>query len=344
MTHTPPLPKSGMVLGKFMPPHEGHLHLIEFAKNYAEDLTVVVCTLKSEPIPGNLRYTWMREIFPGLRIMQLTDEIPQDPTEHPNFWKIWHDSLLRVLPQKPDYVFASESYGWKLAETLGAEFVPCPLERITSGTAIRNNPYQNWRFLPNCVRPYFLRRICIIGPESTGKTTLEKDLAKQFDTLMVPEYARTLLEAQGGKITAADIPKIARGQIASEEALARYANKLLICDTDLLTTFIWSEVLFGDCPSWIRQEVEKKTYDLYLLTDLDVPWVPDPVRYLPHDRDSFLDRCIQELKSRRRKYIQLSGSKENRLGMAREAVEELIKAPLLRQGFEGRCRNSPESF
>lgn len=321
-----------MVLGKFMPPHQGHLQLLDFARNYGGDLMVVVCSLKSEPIPGELRCAWMRELLPEALVLHLTDENPQAPEEHPDFWEIWRKSLLRILPNKPGYVFASEPYGWQLAETLGAEFIPCPFERIASGSAIREDPMGNWKFLPPCVRPYFVRRVCLFGPESTGKTTLAKLLAETFSTVMVPEFARTHLEAQGGKITPADIPLIARGQIAAEKALARHANRVLICDTDLLTTELWSQELFRDCPEWIRREAERQKYDLYLLTDVDAPWVPDSVRYLPLKRQEFFARCLRELNDRGRHFVRLIGSLERRSQVAREAVEALLRIPDGRKG------------
>jgi HTH-type transcriptional repressor of NAD biosynthesis genes len=322
---------TGFLLGKFMPPHYGHVYLVEFARNYVEDLTVVVGTLKREPIPGELRYRWMRELFPDVRVIHLTDENPQEPSEHPDFWQIWYDSLMRVLPARPDYVFASEDYGWKLAEILGAEFVPVDRPRgviPVSGTAIRNDPMTHWQHLPRCVQPYYVRRVCVFGPESTGKTTLAKDLAGHFQTVMVPEYARLLLEARGGQVSAADMARIARGQAASENALARHANRVLICDTDVLTTTIWSERLFGFCPDSIRQEAERRTYDLYLLTDVDVPWVGDPVRYLPNEGASFLARCRQELESRGRRFVLLSGSWEQRWRDACAAVEGVLQGKM----------------
>src|SRR5918912_2793574 len=145
----------------------------------------------------------MRELFPGARVVHLTDENPQEPAEHPDFWRIWRDSLARVLPGRPDHVFASEDYGPKLAEVLGADFVPVDRAREVvpvSGTAVRADPMGNWQYLPDCVRPSFVRRVCVFGPESTGKSTLARDLARHFRTVAVPEYPRTLLEAQGGRL------------------------------------------------------------------------------------------------------------------------------------------------
>jgi NadR type nicotinamide-nucleotide adenylyltransferase len=263
-----------------------------------------------------------------VRVVHLTEDLPQYPHEHPDFWQIWHDSLMRLLPGRPNFVFASEEYGYRLAEVLGAEFVPVDLTRSSvpvSGTAIRTDPWSNWQYLPRCVRPYFARRVCVFGPESTGKSTLARQLAEHYETALVPEYARVLLEAQDGRVTADDIPRIARGQIASENALARNANRLLICDTDVLTTTIWSDVLFGECPEWVREEAERRTYDLYLLTDVDVPWVGDPVRYLPDERASFFARCERELQSRGRRYARISGPWEQRFEQARAAVDEWVR-------------------
>ena len=321
------MPTSGMVLGKFMPPHLGHIYLVEFARNYVDRLTVVVGTLAREPIPGELRYRWMKELFPDVNVVHLTDENPQEPHEHPDFWDIWRDSLKRVLPGPVDHVFTSEPYGRKLAEVLGATSVPVDLARTAqpvSGTKVREDPMGHWAYLPRCVRPYFVRRICIFGPESTGKSTLARDLAARFGTVHVPEYARAHLEWQDGKIVAGDIPRIARGQMAAEDALARSAHRLLFCDTDLITTTIWSDVLFGSCPDWIRAEADRRGYELYLLTGVDVPWVADSVRYLPEERRSFFDRCRQELDRRGRSYVVLNGSWDERLATATAAVERVL--------------------
>jgi HTH-type transcriptional regulator, transcriptional repressor of NAD biosynthesis genes len=184
----------GMVLGKFMPPHAGHVYLIEFARRFADDLSVVVGTLAAEPIAGELRYRWVRELFPDVRVIHLTDENPQYPEEHPDFWEIWRRSLVRVLPAPPELVFASEAYGPKLAEVLGARFVPVDTGREAlpvSGTAVRADPLRHWAFLPRCVRPHFLKRVSIFGPESTGKTTLARALARRFGTVAAPAPLRS---------------------------------------------------------------------------------------------------------------------------------------------------------
>lgn len=330
----------GMVLGKFLPPHLGHVYLVDFARAYADELAVVVGTLAREPIPGALRHAWMRELCPGAHVIHLTDENPQDPSEHPDFWRIWRESLRRVLPFAPDLVFASERYGLRLAEELGARFVPVDLGRgavPTSGTAVRGDPMAHFRYLPPCVRPYFVRRVCVFGPESTGKTTLCARLAARFGTVMVPEYARLLLEARDpdAPLCPEDFTRIARGQIAAEEALARQADRVLICDTDALSTTIWAEVLLSTDRArapWLQDLhalAARRTYHLTLLTDVDVPFVPDPVRYFPAQaaRADFLGRCQRALRETGRASVRLSGSFEARFQAACAAVEALIAAP-----------------
>lgn len=317
---------TGMVLGKFLPPHLGHTYLVEFARQQVDALAVVVGTLAAEPIPGALRFAWMRELAVGCDVVHLTDENPQAPEEHPRFWDIWRESLRRVLPYSPDLVFASEDYGWRLAEELGARFVPVDRGRAivpVSGTAIRADPRAHWDYLTPPARAYYVRRVVVCGPESTGKTTLAERLARHYRTVWVPEYARALLEAQGGRVSAEDLPRIARGQVASEDVLARRANRLLIVDTDAAMTRVWSEALFGAADPEVIALADARRYDLHLLCDVDVPWVDDPVRYLPSERESFLARCRAELERGGRRWVRVHGSWDERFARAVAAIDAL---------------------
>lgn len=316
----------GMLLGKFMPPHRGHVYLADFARNYCEDVTILVCTRTCEPIPGELRYQWMRELCPRANVVHVAEDVPQTPEEHPDFWPIWKDLVRRYAGDGIDYVFASETYGYKLAEVLGARFIPCDPGRDSfpvSGTAIRTDPMKYWEYIPDCVRPYYVKRVCVFGPESTGKTTLARDLARQYRTIWAPEHARPLLDVKQGRCDPDDIPMIVRGQVASEDALARQANRVLFCDTDVLTTTIWSRVLFGQCPQWIEDLARARRYDLYLLLDVDVPWVDDQQRYLRHQRREFFDLCERTLRDNGRRYVRLGGTWQERFRGACEAVDAL---------------------
>lgn len=322
---------TGMLLGKFLPPHNGHRYLVDFARHFCDDLTVLLCTLPSEPIPGSLRFAWMKQLFPGCRVIHNEDILPQEPEEHPDFWQLWHDSIRRRLPSGPDIVFASEEYGKPLAALLGARFVPVDIAREQvpiSGTAIRRDPMRNWEYIPIPVRPWYLRKVCIFGPESTGKTTLASRLAEHFQTRWVAEYARTWLEYQSRDCQPEDMRVIAKGQLASERAMSLHANKLLFCDTDLLTTNIWSQKFWGiPLPKELLKEAEEASYDLTLLCDVDVPWVDDSQRYFPEGRREFFDICEAELIRCGRKYLRIHGDWEQRWRQSVEAVELLLKSP-----------------
>ncbi|MGH6885634.1 MAG: adenylyltransferase/cytidyltransferase family protein [Geminicoccales bacterium] len=219
-------PTTGFLLGKFLPPHRGHQYLIEFARAYVDRLSVLVCSIAREPIPGALRYRWMCESFPGVTLIDHTDEIPQAPEEHPQFWDIWRTSIRRYVPGRIDYVFASEDYGWRLAEELGARFVPVDIERRNvpvSGAAIRADPMTHWEALLPAVRPYYLKRVCIVDAH---RPSLAERLAAELRTVCVhsPDGRRC-----------ANSPFDIRAQRAAEEALARQANRVLICEADAPT-------------------------------------------------------------------------------------------------------------
>ncbi len=320
---------TGLILGKFMPPHMGHQFLIDFGRHYVRNLTVLVCTRECEPIPGALRWQWMQEMFPqgNVTLIHVTEDLPQTPDEHPAFWDIWRDLVRQHMPGGTDYVFACEQYGFKLAEVLDAKYIPVDRARElvpVSAKAIRQDPMANWQYLPPCVRPYYVKRICIFGPESTGKTTLAAQLARHFQTVWVSEHARPLLDHKAGVCEEADIEFIARGQIAAEEALARQANRVLICDTDPLLTCVWSDMLFGRCPKWLHDLTASRQYELYLLTDVDVPWVNDGQRYLAHARGDFLEQCKRALQGLDRPHVALSGGWKERFRQAVDVIESVL--------------------
>ena len=312
--------RHGLVLGKFMPPHRGHVYLVDFARQFADQLTVVVGSLEHEPIPGELRFQWMKELFPDCRVVHLRDENPQYPHEHPDFWNIWRRSLERVAGRPVDALFASEDYGQRLAQELGARFIPTSGMRELlpiSGTLLRERPWRHWDALPAPVRPYFAARVSIFGPESTGKTTLARQLAEHFHTLWVPEFARTWLEHKGGDVELADMPIIVRGQVAAEEALARQCHRVLFCDTDPAVTALWSERLF----SRVELPQLERRYHLTLLLEPDLPWEADPVRYLPQEGREFHSRCRELLARQGRRVVEIKGE---RLPQAIAAVESLL--------------------
>lgn len=314
---------TGLVLGKFMPLHKGHELLLGFATCFVETLYIVVDNIVDAPISGELRCSWIQSVFPNAEVFYIPTPLPQHPDEASDFWAIWSRSLVTILPKKPDYVFASETYGFKLAEVLQATFIPFDFQREqvpVSGELIRENPWAYWDYLSAPARLFYLKRICLFGPESTGKTTLAQALASHYQTRWVPEYARMLIESNN-TLHKEDIILIAKGQCALEDAIAPMANKRLFCDTDVLATMLWSKWLYQSCPKEVEALAYKKTYDLYLLMSPDLEWIPDQARYFPEKRQEFFDNCREMLEVNKRPYVVITGTGNDRLQCAIQAIE-----------------------
>jgi HTH-type transcriptional repressor of NAD biosynthesis genes len=315
--------RRGLIIGKFLPPHRGQLHLVDEARKRVGHLTVLVCTLEQEPIPGRLRHAWMRELCPEVEVLHVTDENPQEPGEHPDFWDIWCETIRRHCGSALDVLFSSEAYGDELGRRLGIPHEAIDRERRAvpiSGTAIRERPLAHWGYIPEAVRPYFVRRVVVTGSESTGKTTLARDLARHFDTLWTPEYGRVYLDETARPFATEDMEPIARGQIALEEDARRRANRIVVQDTDLVSTVVYSRHYHGTCPAWIEERSRSRRADLYLLLDTDVAWVADPQRDRPHLRREMQEHFRASLEERGCPIVEVSGTWEARFAQAVAAV------------------------
>jgi NadR type nicotinamide-nucleotide adenylyltransferase len=190
-----------------------------------------------------------------------------------------------------------------------------------SGTALRANVLRHFEMLAVPARPWFVRRVAVIGAESTGKSTLCAQLAEHFGTLHVPEYARTLAEHRGD-LDAEALALAARAQLASEDAVARRAHRVMFCDTEVRTAARWHERLFGEAPAWMSAP---RGYDLVLVTSLEEPFVGRPDRDQPAARRAFHAR----LRADHPTAIELTGDRAARLVQAIAAVDAL----LVRGGF-----------
>jgi NadR type nicotinamide-nucleotide adenylyltransferase len=169
-----------------------------------------------------------------------------------------------------------------------------------------------------------VKRICVIGPECTGKTDLCQYLATHFKTAWVAEYARGYLTKLNHPYQQADLIKIAHGQTRMEDEWLFEANKVLICDTNLLTIKIWSEHKYGNCPEEILEYHAARSYDLYLLCYIDVPWQNDPQREHPDKREHFWFIYKNELEKSQVPYVEIGGSLDERRAKAVAAIEKII--------------------
>jgi NadR type nicotinamide-nucleotide adenylyltransferase len=169
-----------------------------------------------------------------------------------------------------------------------------------------------------------LIRIAITGPESTGKSTLAKQLADYYHTMWVPEYARKYLDQLNRPYDEKDLVKIATGQIQAEDEAELSANKFLFCDTELTVIKIWSLHKFGKADPFIISEDRKRSYDFYLLLDIDLPWEYDPQREHPEKRKYFFDWFEEELKAKGVDYKIIKGNQEKRFQNARKLLDPFI--------------------
>lgn len=171
-------------------------------------------------------------------------------------------------------------------------------------------------------------RIVLYGPESTGKTTLAKALAAHYSSEWVPEFARDFLQKKWDEdkqvCTLEDLKVIADGQLRQEKRAAQKTNDLLFCDTNILVTKVWSETHFnGYCAPEIEALVTATLYDLYLLTDIDVPWEKDDLRDRPNDRGRMANYFEQQLIHYKFPYISISGTPIERLKQAIRHIDQL---------------------
>jgi len=174
-------------------------------------------------------------------------------------------------------------------------------------------------------------KVVLFGPESTGKTTLSRRLAQHYNTLWVPEYARDYLQqkwdTEGKVCEPQDLLPIAVGQMALENAYAKKANKLLICDTDLLETKVYSEAYYtGSCDPLLNKFALENSYHLYFLTYIDTPWVKDDLRDKPHERTRMFEAFHKALIHYDRPYVLLKGSPEERFKIAAKAINQLLES------------------
>lgn len=179
--------------------------------------------------------------------------------------------------------------------------------------------------------PINLVKVVLFGPESTGKTTLSIQLAKHYNTVWVEEYARPFLQdiwnTERRTCEQRDILPIAEGQIALENKLSKKADRILICDTDLLETKVYSEEYYGGfVDPKLDEAAVANTYDLYLLTYIDTPWVEDDLRDRPELRQEMFDAFKNTLDKYNRPYILLKGDKETRLKTAVEAIDKILES------------------
>ena len=314
--------QNGLVLGKFLPPHLGHIYLIDTALENCETVHVICTHNPSQSISGDIRVNTLKEIYKNNKniIIYSVDDsgLPQHDYECKTLDEFYSHWVPLVYDNvgKLDVVFTSEDYGDDFAKYLGVEHILVDKERVkypVSGTKIRTNPFDNWKFIPEQIKPFFVKRIAIMGPESTGKSTLSKTLSNYFDTNFVVEYGRTIYENNGNKIYLDDFIPISKGRQSLEDWVIQGSNKVLFCDTEDITTYLFLKMFFPNeshkIEDWFLNEMSiKKKYDIYLLLKPDCKAVQDGTRIFLEERWDHYEEIKKELVRQGCNFVEVGGT------------------------------------
>ncbi|MBK6906665.1 MAG: AAA family ATPase [Rhodocyclaceae bacterium] len=346
--------RCGLVVGKFCPLHRGHGLVIGHALAHCDEVLIISYTK-----PGfsgydcALREAWLKARFPRTIRLVIDDarlatqckelgiarlpSLPADDApelEHREF-VAW--LCTDLLHRRPDAVFTSEDYGDGFARVLAEQFaqpvahVCVDKARVThpiSGTQIRNNPHRHRTQLYPEVYASFVRRIGILGGESSGKTTLARALAANLDTTWVPEYGRELWECKDGQLVFDDMVAIGRMQVEKERMQLAHAQRFLICDTSPLTTLFYSHAMFGQAdPELVR--LAERGYDTIILCSPDIEFIQDGTRRDSDFRQRQHQWYLEYLNARGIAHLAMSGPPEKRLAAAMAYIaDSALKAPL----------------
>ena len=317
---------NGVILGRFMPPHEGHVALVRTASYLVDRLTIVLACAENDPIPAGLRREWMESLFPNARVvLHCTPE--KLATESPE----WAQIIRQLHPEPIDRIIGSEDYLVPLAKALNAQhFVLDPMWMAFPANSrdIRKDPYAHWFSLPSYVRPWFQKRLTLVGPESTGKSYLADLLAQKFGGPYVPEYGRPYEKYRTpGDYRPEELHYIVDGHVAHRKTLSMKAGPVLFEDTDPLLTAVWAEMLLGRSLPELEARIDLPEH--YLLLDANTPWAEDPLRYYAKQemREQFFAKIKTKLDAFGASYTLIQGSFAEREAQAFAVVEDMLKTP-----------------
>ncbi len=293
---------NAIVLMTALVPTIGHKYLIDFAKNLLKDATdkvhVIVGTMDCEPVPGPDRWFAIHNTYknnPQVVVHNLHRDVPQDPSEHPDFWNVWKDIVNEFVQVKSDdYFVASELYGIDMANVLGCKFMPCNRYREVvpvKGTTVRQDLISHFDYVLPEFQKYLRKTVTIFGAESCGKTTMARFLSKSVGGHFIPEWAREYLETVGAEITDEKMRAIIHGQYALQKTAKNdlFDKPFIFQDTDLFSTVGYYRLWGGgtDQDNDVVEYFAKKTKsDLYIVMNDQIPFEEDILRYGGNVRES----------------------------------------------------------
>lgn len=331
--------KRGWLTGKFAPLHAGHINFIQQAATLCDELTVVLShnanRFDDPKLALKTRLLYLRQTFKDIPHIKITFVDETDVPEYPNGWAEWAALIKDEIGEDFQYIFSSEAHDWEgynqhfPAQTV--KLIDCARRQVPiSGTEIRANPSKHWSMMPSLVRQQYLKKVCIVGQESTGKSTLTKYLAKHFQTSWVEEYGRTFCEQDlcGDEFLLKfdDYGLIAARRYEMELQAAKSANRVLFSDTNAVVTNYFCVLYEERCNNIVSEYEKLEDYDLIIFLEADVPWVDDGLRRNPHsaENNDLQYRMMADAYGHDKIHI-IRGNYHQRLTRSIELVEELLQ-------------------
>ncbi len=345
-------PLNGVTECRFEPLHNGHVFMVKMAEGLlAEEsrkqqrdhmLHVIVCSHDGETIPGEDRFRWAKQTFGGhdnITVHLAHNALGEiegygsdyEGEAYAKDWGFWGKVATEMcgLGDTVDYVYGSEDYVAPIAEACGAEGVKIDQDRAAlqiSGTTMRHAPDVHWEHFPDAVKPYFAKKICVVGGPFTGKATLTDRLARVYNTPVVSDASSAIYDSNQRGSTPEDLLDIAALHTVRANALLEQANRVIVSDSDALLTRVWYETLFGDPPEHLKALADKKRFDLYLLTDsADTPFRPS--HSFPNEKSwhEFTQNIQENLEQRGWPYVRLiNPDVAKRVTQSCVAIDEMI--------------------
>ena len=331
--------KVGMYGGSFNPLHMGHVNCIIQAANLCEQLYLVLSigTNRGE-IDYRVRYRWLYQLtkhIGNVKILVLEDDAATKQEYTTDYWQKDADQVKAQIGQRIDVVFCGSDYDeksfWNVCYP-ESELHIFARDGISS-TEIRKNPYEHWDWLPKVVRPYYTKKVLLMGGESTGKSTLTINLANRFNTNYIDEAGRDISERSGTDLLmlSEDFTEILLQHKLNEMRAIEHSNKVLFIDTDALVTQFYMNFL--EDPNIEKNKALSDAidalneYDLILFMEPDVAFVQDGDRseVIKNDREKYSRQIKELLQAHGKQFISVSGSYQERYEKAVAEVEKLLK-------------------
>lgn len=327
----------GMYGGKFLPFHQGHIHVVMKAMDMVDKLYVVLSSSEIRDrktctddgikyMPKEVRMSWLGEFaaeYENIFVVNVDD----DWSEKEYDWEEGANMIKVSIPEEITHVFGSEPeyYTHHKHNFPRAEYIVVDENREAvpiSATDIRRNVYRHWNMMPKYVRSYFAKKVAIVGTESCGKSTLAKKLASHYNTNYIHEVGRDYCVKYSDQLTVGMFNSIAMDHFRLQEERVVESNKVLFVDSEAVVTQYYLDMYFNTESSFIEEVIKLQDYDLILYLEPDVPWVYDGIRFageqsIREENNKKLKKMFEE---RGIKFQEISGSYEERFRKAQNLV------------------------